>query len=124
MWASLRVGDTEVATPGSRAFKIALVGGILLSVLVLAEAVISYRYVEERLVPEHLSGMAGQYVSLLENRARQSNAGGPYPIGKPRSGAPAGEPGGNRLASPRWTRMGKFWPPAVALRPPTLTFLR
>jgi len=64
-----------MTTAGSRAFKLAVVGGVLLSVLLLAEAVISYQYVEERLVPDHFSGMAGQYVSLLENRVRRANAG-------------------------------------------------
>lgn len=57
----------------SRWFKSAAAAGFLLGAVLLVESSLTYRYVSQHLVRDHLSSQAGQHLSLLETRARRLN---------------------------------------------------
>ena len=61
----------------ARGLALVLVAGFALGLLLLIEAILTYRYVASDLVVDHLTARAGDIVSRLEQRARDEAAAGP-----------------------------------------------
>jgi hypothetical protein len=64
-----------LATGEGRGFRVALGAGFVLGLVVLAEGVLTYRYVADELVVDHLKAEAGRLLSLLEVRAQDLDPG-------------------------------------------------
>ena len=65
------VRSTKNKPPRINVFWVALGAGFLLGVLLLIQGFLTYTYVMNHLVPDHLTGEATFHVAQIENRARR-----------------------------------------------------
>lgn len=62
---------TKNKPPRINLFWVALGAGFLLGILMLIQGFLTYTYVMDHLVPDHLTGEAAFHVAQIENRARR-----------------------------------------------------